>query len=328
MRYGRGPLGTFTQLDDGDARTISAAMGLGAVDQWRPIAAGTINSNFVFTTERGRFFVRINEGKAPADVVWEAALVAHLAQRGVPAPVPLPAPDGGLVLEHRGLLVSVFAWQPGHHRAAHEVSATCAQTLGSTLADLHTAAATRPPGTWREGIYQFADLVRRFHGFRDSGDPQLAYAVAILADELPWLERAAPLRAAASHGLIHGDLFRDNVLWDGDRVVAILDFEQASRGSHIYDLAVAINDWCWDGEPQIDRIRALAAGYAARRPLSDADRAALPIEVRAAAARFTITRITDVYLRQVDNPDKDFRAFLARLESWRGGALGDVPSTV
>ena len=319
---------TFTTLDDDDARAIADAMQLGALDSWRPIAAGTINSNFTFLTARGRFFVRVNEGKTRDDVAWEAELVAHVAAAGVPTPVPLPAPGGLRFLDHRGLLISVFVWQPGHHRAPHQVTTDSARGLGEVLADLHTAAATRPPSTWREGIYQFADIVRRFDGLRGNTDPALAHALAILDDELAWLERMAPVRAAASHGLIHGDLFRDNVLFDNGHLVAVLDFEQASRGSHIYDLAVTLNDWCWDAAPRRELAHALCAGYASRRPLTAADRAALLVELRAAAARFTVTRITDVYLRQVDNPEKDFRAFLARLEAWRAGALGDLSSSV
>jgi homoserine kinase type II len=118
------------------------------------------------------------------------------------------------------------------------------------------------------------------------------------------------------------------VLWDGDRISAILDFEQASGGSLAYDLAVCINDWCWTGAPRIELAVALIAGYERVRPLTEGDRVALPIELRASAARFTITRITDVYLAKVANPEKDFRAFLARCEAWRGPALGQLTSAL
>jgi Ser/Thr protein kinase RdoA (MazF antagonist) len=87
---------------------------------------------------------------------------------------------------------------------------------------------------------------------------------------------------------------------------------------------VCINDWCWDGGVRIDLAAALLAGYQTVRPLPAADRDALVIELPAAATRFTITRITDVYLARVDNPDKDFRAFLARRDAWRGPALGEL----
>lgn len=321
-------MATFTRLDDADALAIASAFALGVPRGLRAIAAGTINSNFALDTDRGRWFIRVNEGKRAADVAWEAALVVDLAAAGVPTPVPRPAGDGRRFLEHRGLLISAFAWHTGHHRAATEVSALDATAIGQVLADLHVAASARPRATWRDGIYQFADIVRRFEGFRDSPDPALAGAIAVLGDELAWLGTRAAVRAAATHGVIHGDLFRDNVLWDGDRLVAILDFEQASRGSFVYDLAVTINDWCWHDGPRVDLAEAMIAGYERRRPLGDADRAALPVELRAAAARFTVTRITDVHLRQVDNPDKDFRAFLARLEAWRRGGLGRLFSVV
>jgi homoserine kinase type II len=119
------------------------------------------------------------------------------------------------------------------------------------------------------------------------------------------------------------------VLWQGEQIAAILDFEQASGGSLAYDLAVCINDWCWTaGAPRIDLATALIAGYQSIRPLTGSDREALPFEVRASATRFTITRITDVYLARVPNPEKDFRAFLARVEAWRGPALGQLTSTL
>jgi homoserine kinase type II len=312
-------LATFTRLDDDDARAIARALDLGTPRALTPIAAGTINSNFALDTDDGaRWFVRVNEGKTRDAVAWEAALVADLAAAGLPVPVQR-------FVEHRGLLVSVFAWQPGRHRAAAEVTAGDAAAIGDVLARMNAVASARPTSTWRDGIYQFGDIVARFEGFRGSADPALAHAIAVLADEFAWLTSQASVRAAASHGVIHQDLFRDNVLWNDGDLVAILDFEQASRGSFVYDLAVAINDWCWD-RPVI--ARAMIDAYDRAHPLSAADRAALPVELRAAAARFTVTRITDVHLRQVDNPDKDFRAFLARVEHWRGAGLGELFSSV
>jgi homoserine kinase type II len=156
----------------------------------------------------------------------------------------------------------------------------------------------------------------------------LAHAVAVLGAELEVAAGAASIRAGATRGIIHGDLFRDNVLWDGNVISAILDFEQASGGSLAYDLAVCINDWCWIGAPRIDLARALLSGYQAIRPLTAGDREALPYEIRASAARFTITRITDVYLAKVENPEKDFRAFLARCESWQGPSLRVLTDSV
>jgi len=180
------------------------------------------------------------------------------------------------------------------------------------------------PGWQRASIYDHAHLVARYAQFADHPDPQLRRARAVLGEELAAASAAAAVRAAASHGIIHGDLFRDNVLWDAGHIVAILDFEQASGGSFVYDLAVCINDWCWAGAPRLDVAGAMLAAYQQVRPLTAVDREAFVIEVRAAAARFTITRITDVYLAKVYNPEKDFRDFLARCDAWRGPALGQL----
>jgi homoserine kinase type II len=318
----------FTRLADDELADLTRAFQLGPVREIRAIAAGTINSNFELETERGAWFVRINEGKSEADVAWEAQLVSALAAAGVATPPPLVARDGRPYAPLAGgdKWVSAFAWCPGHHLASSDVTPGAAAAFGAELARLHVAGLALPEA-WRRGsIYDHAHLVDRYQGFAASRDPALARAIAAIGSGLAAAEAAAETRARASHGMIHGDLFRDNVLWDAGRVVAILDFEQASGGSLAYDLAVCINDWCWDGAFRREVAAALIAGYQGVRPLTAADRDALLIEVPAAAVRFTITRITDVYLATVHNPDKDFRAFLARCDAWQGPILGELSS--
>ena len=317
----------LTTISGDQLAELAREFALGEVRALHPIAAGTINSNFEVECARGRFFLRVNEGKREGDVAWEAWLVGELARRGVKTPPPREARDGRPYARLPGedKWVSVFLWRDGAHLA--EVTIEHARAFGGALARLHVAGLAL--GNARASIYDHAHLVARYRGFERSNDPALARAIAILGEELAEAERATPVRAAATHGIIHGDLFRDNVLWVGDDISAILDFEQASGGSLAYDLAVCVNDWCWDERaalPRADLARALLAGYESQRELPDLDRAALPIEIRAAAARFTITRITDVYLASRPNPAKDFRAFLARVESWRGPALGQVTS--
>lgn len=322
-------MGVFTQLGLVELTDVAAAFDLGAIRQHKTIAAGTINSNFEIETDRGRFFVRVNEGKAEVDVAWEARLVAALAENGVTAPPPVVARDGrpyAPLASERGKWVSVFPWRGGVHLAAQQVTADHAGTLGEALARLHVAGLALPP-SWRRGsIYDHDHLKARYDRFASNVDPALAHAIAIIGEELAHASERAAVRRRATQGLIHGDLFRDNVLWEGGAITAILDFEQASGGSLAYDLAVCINDWCWTAQPELELVGALLEGYQRVRPLTPGDREALPIEVRAAATRFTITRITDVYLARVTNPEKDFRAFLARVEAWRGPALGHLSS--
>jgi homoserine kinase type II len=323
-----GGVALFTRLGDGELAGIADAFELGAVRGAQPIAAGTINSNFAVATERGDWFVRINEGKAEADVAWEAQLIAALAAGGVVTPPPLTARDGRPYAPLAGgaKWVSAFPWRAGHHLGPGEVTPALAAAFGAALARLHQVGLGLPAAWRRRSIYDHGHLVARHARFAASTDPALARAIAVIGRGLDAAAAAAPVRAAATHGIIHGDLFRDNVLWDAGQVVAILDFEQASGGSLAYDLAVCINDWCWDGGFRRDAAAGLLAGYQRVRPLPAADREALLIEVPAAATRFTITRITDVYLASVDNPDKDFRAFLARCDTWQGPELGELSS--
>jgi len=335
-------VGVFTVLGWSEVTAIAAELSLGTAVDYRAIPAGTINSNFALVTRddggtERRTFVRVNEGKAEVDVAWEARLVGALAVGGVATPPPLVARDGRPYLRLPGThgavakWVSAFPWRDGVHLAPHEVTAVHAERLGAALAALHVAGLAVPE-SWRRGsIYDHEHLVARHRRILASNDHDLERATAVLDDELATAGRAAGVRRRATTGMIHGDLFRDNVLWDGadgDQLSALLDFEQASGGSLVYDLAVAINDWCWDGAPRCDLAAALVRGYASVRPLTADDRAALPIEVRAAAARFTITRITDVYLARVANPHKDFRAFLARVDAWRGPALGQLAAAL
>lgn len=321
-------MGVFTAVGATELAELAAVFDLGAVERYQPIAAGTINTNFELATDRGRFFVRLNEGKAEADVAWEARLVTALAAAGVVTPPPLVAKDGRPYAECMRKWASVFPWRDGHHVAADHVTPAIAETFGAALGELHRAGLELPSG-WRRGsIYDHDHLVSRFDRCARLDDRALNYALAILREELAIAKAGFALRKAATHGIIHGDLFRDNVLWEGDKISAILDFEQASGGSLAYDLAVCINDWCWTSYPRLDLAAALVAGYQRVRPITEADRTALPIEIRAAAARFTLTRITDVYLARVDNPEKDFRAFLARCEAWRGPALGQLIAAV
>lgn len=306
------------------AERIADAFGLGSPDDWGPVPAGTINDNHWLKAGGSRWFVRINAGKSPADVRWEAELVAELAARGVPTPPPRLA-SGEPLCELDGQLISVFPWLPGHHLDADQVRPTDAAQVGAALATLHTAGTDLAERFARDGIYTFEHIVQRHRDIasdpRLEQDQELASAVALADSELVWLSSAAAERRALPGGIIHGDLFRDNVLFEDERISALIDFEQASRGSFIYDLAVCLNAWCYAaGQARLDCMNAMVAGYDSRRTLGADERDMLWVELRAAAVRFMITRITDVHLAGLDLPGKDYRSYRDRLMAWQ--ALG------
>ena len=315
----------FTSLRDQDFFAIGIAYQLGAVQSWRPVAAGTVNSNFALTTDRGRYFVRINEGKSLAEVEWEAALLSAIADAHVVIAPLCKTADQRVTLPwmcgDERKYVSVFPWLAGAHLAAADVDAIAAAALGQALAHLHVATAPLVATLARPNRYDFAEISRRAQGFAQSTDPLLQAANATIASELHAIAAVAALRNRASRVIIHGDLFRDNVLWSPAATPVLLDFEQACAGSVVYDLAVCLHDWAW-GPHGVDwrLLEAMLRSYHAVRPLQADDLAALRWELRMVAVRFTVTRVTDVYLAKQPNAEKDFRAFLARADYWRSEA--------
>ncbi len=325
----------FTRLEGRDFDAIAERLGLGAVTGWEGLEAGTVNSNYFLDTSGasgGRWFVRVNEGKSVADVEYEAELVNHLAARGVATPRVLAGAGGQPYLDHGGRLITVFPRVAGEHRMGASLAPADLAAVGRALALFHLAAADFPGR--RDSIYAFDRIVARRRGIPAQPAGPLAAALAECDQEIAWQSEEAQARAVAAlpQGVIHGDLFPDNVLFNnrgtldasppaGDELVALLDFEQASDGAPVYDLAVCLCAWCFvDGEPAPPLVQSLVGAYHAARPLHPVEEALFPVVARRAALRFTVTRITDVEL----NPEaaarreaKSYRRFLARLAALR-----------
>jgi homoserine kinase type II len=300
-------------LPAADVRAILESFGIAGYRAHRPIPVGTINTNLGVETDQGLFFLRVNEGKSLDDVVREAAIVAHVAARAVPTPAPLQSTAGQPFVLWRDQIVSLFPWVPGRTLARADLAPEQAAAVGAALAKLHLAGSDLSDR--RPGRYEPAEIARRLEQIAGLGPPELANAVAILAPELARLalERAPELPT----GLIHGDLFIDNVLFTDDgQLAALIDFEQASWGRLAYDLAVTALAFGFgrdDFRPEV--FRALVAAYAAVRPPTAEERAAFGAELRFAACRFAITRITDVHLKQGTGaaPGKRYQRYLDRL---------------
>jgi homoserine kinase type II len=304
----------------------------------RSLEQGTVNSNFRVETDGGPLFVRVNEGKSEADVRFEAALLWHLGARRIPTPQPLRSSTGRPYVLHDAKCVTAFPWTPGTLVDGARITPEHAGQVGLALARLHKDAADFRER--RDGIYTFAEIVKRIERLRgqsqavsiDAGRRArmdvAAGALPLFDDEVAWLrDHRAPALPSVT---IHGDLFPDNVLWRGRLIAALLDFEQASFGRLAYDFAVALLAWCWSGEGELDRerARAFATGYQRLRALEPVERDGLWAEARLAALRFTVTRITDVFLPGVGRPGKDFHDYLARLHWLRETGAAGLAATI
>ena len=188
--------------------------------------------------------------------------------------------------------------------------------MGRVLAEVHLAGAPR----MRAGRFRVADLLTRCEQIGQDASDDLRGMGSQLADALAQAE--AQRLPGLPKGLCHGDLFRDNVLWQGPKLAALLDFESAAEGPFAFDVAVTLLAWCFFDDFVPALLASLVAGYTSRRPLTADERLGLFAEARVAALRFTITRVTDYAMRAHLGVTevRDWRRFFKRYE--RLGDLG------
>lgn len=312
----------LTPLALGEARGIGAEYGLDlvAVDA---LTAGSVNSNFAVRTARGeRYFLRVYEEQGRAGAVRELAMIAALAGLGVPTPAPLVRLQGGHASQHAGKPVGVHPWVLGESLCGAQVTAPRIRELGRALARVHDCSGAVPEIP--EGRFRIPDLLVRLD-YIDQSDARFAADTRLIRERIAHHSEASP-PAAAARGLIHGDLFRDNVLWRGDSLVGLLDFESASVGIFVYDLMVLVHAWCYRESYDLSLVAALFEGYTEVRQLSAEEWSALLPQGCLSALRFATTRITDFSMRAPvgQAPARDYRRFLARLAALEAGVLDPI----
>jgi homoserine kinase type II len=306
-------MATFTHLSLADARRITAAHGLPECTLVVPVAAGTVNSNYFLETAAGRFFVRLYEQQEVDGVAYEWSLLAHLAASGVPVPARIAGPAPGEV-RVAGKPVAVFREVEGEDLCQALVTARRTRPVGHAVAQAHRASESF--GIVRAGRFRLEDVARLLARAGAAGRSELTAPVARLGALHGALSAAlAGELAALPRGVIHGDLFRDNVLWQADEIVALLDWESASDGVLVYDLAVTLLAWCCGDSFDFALARALVDGYREVRALSPLEWTGLWWMMRLGCLRFATTRIIDVFLKGgYPIGYKDFRRFLLRLD--------------
>jgi homoserine kinase type II len=283
-------MAVYTDVTDEELQQFLDGYDLGALLSYKGIAEGVENSNFLLHTAAGSFILTLYEKRVAAgDLPFFLNLMEHLAARGLTCPQPVRSRGGGTLgrLANRPAAIVTFldgVWirRPN---AAH-----CG-AVGEALAQLHLAGAdfamTRRNGLsvegWRplfESAASRADLVQG--GMREA-----------IATELARLESNWPRHL--TQGVIHADLFPDNVFFLGDRLSGLIDFYFACTDALAYDVAVCLNAWCFepDHSYNMTKGRALLHGYMRKRALSAPEIAALPVLCRGAALRFLLTRLVD-----------------------------------
>jgi homoserine kinase type II len=310
-------MAVYTEIGDDELRAFVRAYDIGEVLSCKGIAEGVENSNYLLGTERGSFILTLYEKRVlPADLPFFIALMDHLAHHGVACPTPVRAKDGGALRELCGRPAAIVTFLNGMWPRRIEPFHCAA--VGGALAKLHRVgrsfAMTRPNDLSLSGW-------RRLY---EACAPHADEVQAGLAVELG--EELAKLEAEWPHGLpggvIHADLFPDNVFFRDREVSGLIDFYFACTDAFAYDLAVCINAWCFEphGEFNVTKGRLLVRHYHAERPLSNSEVQALPLLARGSALRFLLTRLYD-WLNQTDGAlvrPKDPLEFLKKLRFHRG----------
>ncbi len=286
-------MSVYTTVTAAELDAWLARYAVGSLVETQPIAAGIENTNYFVTTSKGRYVLTLYERLPAEELPFYLNLMAHLARAGVLCPAPAADRTGAFFSLLNGKPASLVTRVEGVPVETPDAPRCAA--VGEALGRMHTASATyrarltnrRGPGWWR----QAARAVR----------PYLAPAQnELLAAELGFQTGFG--KGSLPRGAIHGDLFRDNVMFSDVRVTGIIDFGFAATDFLAYDLAIAVNDWCIvkkgpdEGALVPELVRAMALAYDAVRPLAHDERVQWPALLRAAALRFWLSRLYDLHL--------------------------------
>src|SRR6266850_86864 len=283
-------MAVYTDVAAEELAAFLAGYDIGELLAYKGIAEGVENSNFLVHTSQGNFILTLYEKRVAArDLPFFLGLMEHLASRGITCPQPVKNRDGGLLGTVAGRPAAIITFLDGMW--IRRPSATHCGALGAALAKLHlagldfgqTRANTLSVDGWRP-LYDICS--GRANEVQRDLQP-------FLAAELTQLEQAWPRHLPA--GVIHADLFPDNVFFLGERLSGLIDFYFACTDTLAYDVAICLNAWCFepDHSYNVTKGQNLLGAYIRHRPLSDEERRALPLLARGAALRFLLTRLVD-----------------------------------
>jgi homoserine kinase type II len=287
-------MAVFTEVTKAQANVLMKSLNLGSLTALRGIEGGIENTNYFATTAQGEYVLTLFERLTHEQLPFYLYLMKHLASRGIPVPDPAANRDGNILFTLNGKPAAVVNKLAGKSQLQPQ-AAHCA-AVGDMLARMHLAGADfdRSQPNLR-GLTWWNETVPVVLPYMDESQ------AALLRSELAFQNHIAQSAAYAAlpRGPVHADLFRDNVMFDGDQLTGFFDFYFAGVDTWLFDLSVCLNDWCIDlpsGVHDAERAQALLVAYNQVRALSAPERDLLPALLRAGALRFWISRLWDYHL--------------------------------
>ena len=318
-------MAVYTEVSDDELEAFVAQYDIGAVKYYKGIAEGVENSNYLLSTDCGSYILTLYEKRVERnDLPFFLGLMDHLAANKFPCPIPIHGRDGASLRDLCDRPAAIVTFLNGMW--PRQINPSNCHALGEAAAKLHVAAANFT--LERENNLSLSGW-KNLAAETEVGANEVATELKqTVAGEVTYLEGNWP--DGLPSGVIHADLFPDNVFFDGDELSGLIDFYFACNDFLAYDLAVCLNAWCFEPDTSfnITKARLMINAYRKVRSCSVAELNALPLLARGAALRFLLTRLYD-WLNQVDGAmvkPKDPMEYLKKLRFHRGlegpGAYG------
>lgn len=315
-------MAVFTSVSEQEFSAWLHNYSLGSLLELQGIASGIENTNYFVTTSNGRFVLTLFEKLKAHELPFYLNLMAHLARHGIPCPSPVADRHNQFLGELNGKPACIVSRLSGKSLTQPSVE-NCA-AVGAMLGQMHEAGLgfEEPMKNPRGAVWR-ASAAKQVLPFLNAQDADLLQA------EVAY--HAQNTIAGLPHGVVHADLFRDNVLMDGERVGGLIDFYFACNDSLLYDVAITVNDWCMGSGEILEemRTRALLDAYHAVRPFSAQEEIMWQVALRVAALRFWISRLYDLHkprdgeLVNAHNPDQ-FKRILQQHIAANGNVINLV----
>jgi homoserine kinase type II len=309
-------MAVYTDVGDDELEAFLADYDVGTLVAFKGIAEGVENSNFLVETDRALYILTLYERRVKADdLPFFLGLMDHLAAKGIACPVPVKARDGKALRSLAGRPATLVTFLKGVW--PRRIAPLHCQLLGGAMASFHVAGADYT--LTRANALDLAGWRSLFEQIDGRADEVASGLASEIARELSDITATWP--KGLPTGIVHADLFPDNVFFLGDRLSGIIDFYFACHDFLAYDVAIALNAWCFepDSSFNITKARGMLNAYAKVRPLEPAELAALPLLARGAAMRFLLTRLYD-WLNRPEGAlvkPKDPREYLKKLRFHR-----------
>jgi homoserine kinase type II len=303
-------MSVYTKIEPQELKDFLNHYNLDHLIDYNGINAGIENTNYFVTTSSGEFVLTLFEGLTATELPYFLKLMAYLAEHNIPSAHPIADKNGEYLRELKGKPAALVERLSGTD--VKEPNLIQCSEIGKALANLHLISPDFPHHRANgRGSHWWKITAERVLPLMTTADAKLLKA------ELEFQPNYQLVNLPT--GVIHADLFRDNALFEGDKLSGIIDFYYACNDVLIYDLAVTVNDWCVQSDGSLDtkRVDALLESYMKQRPLSDLELETWSTMLRAAALRFWLSRLQDLHfprlgeITHIKNPDV-FRNILQR----------------